>query len=195
MAADRNLLQEINNWKTVAREQPWSFPTIAGPNFTSNLVSLLLKEWERAEQDFKIGILLAILCIKKVHLPPLETELIQVWKWVSVNKAINLELHGIIVNFKDLCHCSVILLKISIFFYNFSLILQIINKGSLDSDEWVKLTSNMVTDFPKMGGKLHYDLQSSLPADAFEALKGLIQLSAYKDRAHAISWMPNFMSI
>ncbi|KAG9305486.1 hypothetical protein G9A89_006456 [Geosiphon pyriformis] len=123
---ERNTSQGVRNWLTTAREDPWTFPTTIGQNFSSPILRIFNQDWHTYDADTKLGILLSLLCIKKLHLQTLEQDMSQ-----------------------------------------------IIKTGIRDPDEWVRLTSEMVADFPRTGA-LNIQILDILPGDSRVGLERLI---------------------
>ncbi|CAG8440493.1 2379_t:CDS:2 [Funneliformis mosseae] len=127
MAADRNTPEGVENWLIQSSTNPWSFPSIVGPELTREILQHICNRWSSYSSNIKLGVLFALLCIRKI----------------SLNTMGN-ELSAIITN------------------------------GSSDNDEWVRLVSKMLQNYPTTNA-LDLNIEQHIPKDAQEGLQNLME--------------------
>ena len=75
MAADRNTPEGVENWLIQSSTNPWSFPSIVGPELTREILQHICNRWSSYPSNIKLGILFALLCIRKLLLSSMGNEL------------------------------------------------------------------------------------------------------------------------
>jgi hypothetical protein len=75
MAADRNTPEGVENWLIQSSTNPWSFPSIVGPELTREILQHICNRWSSYPSNIKLGVLFALLCIRKLLLSSMGNEL------------------------------------------------------------------------------------------------------------------------
>ncbi|CAI2169954.1 10384_t:CDS:2, partial [Funneliformis geosporum] len=126
MAADRNTPEGVENWLIQSSNNPWSFPSIVGPELTREILQHISNRWSSYPPNIKLGVLFALLCIRKLLLNTMGNELSA-----------------------------------------------IITSGSNDNDEWVRLVSKMLQNYPT-SSSLDLNIEQHIPKDAQVGLQSLM---------------------
>ncbi|GBB91061.1 hypothetical protein RclHR1_18180002 [Rhizophagus clarus] len=75
MAADRNTPEGVENWLIQSSANPWLFPSIVGPELTREILQHICSRWSLYPSNIKLGVLFALLCIRKLLLSGMGNEL------------------------------------------------------------------------------------------------------------------------
>ena len=75
MAADRNTPEGVESWLIQLSTDPWSFPSIVGPELTRETLRNIYNRWTLYPPNIKLDVLLAFLCIRKLLLASMKNEL------------------------------------------------------------------------------------------------------------------------
>ncbi|RGB24198.1 hypothetical protein C1646_510636 [Rhizophagus diaphanus] len=127
MAADRNTPEGVENWLIQSSTNPWLFPSIVGPELTREILQHICSRWNLYPSNIKLGVLFALLCIRKLLLSSMGNELTA-----------------------------------------------IITNGCNDNDEWVRLVSKMLQNYPSTG-TLDLNIEQHIPEDAQLGLQNLME--------------------
>ncbi|CAG8704055.1 5439_t:CDS:2, partial [Rhizophagus irregularis] len=127
MAADRNTPEGVENWLIQSSTNPWLFPSIVGPELTREILQHICSRWNLYPSNIKLGVLFALLCIRKLLLSSMGNELTA-----------------------------------------------IITNGCNDNDEWVRLVSKMLQNYPSTG-TLDLNIEQHIPEDAQLGLQSLME--------------------
>ncbi|CAG8583390.1 4958_t:CDS:2 [Cetraspora pellucida] len=75
MAQDRGTPEGVEAWLAEASTKPWSFPTTVGPELSQEKLQHIYNHWDTYTPNIKLGILFAIMSIRKLLVSKMKDEL------------------------------------------------------------------------------------------------------------------------
>ncbi|CAG8574784.1 4942_t:CDS:2 [Dentiscutata heterogama] len=75
MALDRGTPEGVEAWLIEMSAKPWSFPTAVGPELSQEILQHICNRWETYTPNLKLGVLFAILSIRKLLVSQMKDEL------------------------------------------------------------------------------------------------------------------------
>ncbi|CAG8562813.1 23802_t:CDS:2 [Gigaspora rosea] len=75
MALDRGTPEGVEAWLIEMSAKPWSFPTAVGPELSQEILQHICNRWDTYTPNIKLGVLFAILSIRKLLVSQMRDEL------------------------------------------------------------------------------------------------------------------------
>ncbi|KAF0458376.1 negative elongation factor a-like [Gigaspora margarita] len=75
MALDRGTPEGVEAWLIEMSAKPWSFPTAVGPELSQEILQHICNRWDTYTPNIKLGVLFAILSIRKLLVSQMKDEL------------------------------------------------------------------------------------------------------------------------
>ncbi|CAG8725938.1 24939_t:CDS:2 [Dentiscutata erythropus] len=75
MALDRGTPEGVEAWLIEMSAKPWSFPTAVGPELSQEILQHICNRWDTYTPNLKLGVLFAILSIRKLLVSQMKDEL------------------------------------------------------------------------------------------------------------------------
>ncbi|RHZ59946.1 hypothetical protein Glove_360g35 [Diversispora epigaea] len=135
---DRTTPEGIEAWLTQASMNPWTLPAVIGPELSKEILQHIYGHWGTYSNNIKLGVLFAILCIRRLLVGGLKAE-----------------------------------------------ITAIVTNGTHDKDEWVRLISRMLQEYPN-SLTIDLNIEQYIPEKAKIGLRDL----SFRIRKSGIKFYP-----